>query len=81
MKLCYSERLRSNYLLIENTTDRYLTVEHIVRTARMHRAARVKGGKTLIAVAFVQSDGTREPERLLQEFQLSVELGRLTSVA
>lgn len=80
MRICYSDRLRSNYLLIENNTDRELTIEHIERTARLHRCARIKGGKTFLAVAFMRSDGTREPERLLQPFQLAVELGRLTSV-
>lgn len=80
MKLCYSERLRSNYLLIENNTDRNLRVEHIERTARLHRCARIKGGKTFLAVSFMRGDGTRESERLLQPFQLAVELGRLTSV-
>ena len=81
MKLGYSNHLRTNYLILENSTDRHLVVEHIVRTARMHRCARVKGGKTFIAVSFIRSDGTREPEKLLQEFQLKDELGRLTSVS
>lgn len=75
MRLGYSDLLRSNYLVLENSTDRQLTVEHIVRTARMHRCVRVKGGKTFIAVSFVRSDGTREAEKLVQEFQLSEELG------
>lgn len=79
MRLCYSSRLRSNYLLIENS-DRRLTVEHLERTARMHRCARTKGGKTFLAVAFVRSDGKREEERLVQPFQLAAELGHLSPV-
>lgn len=80
MKLGHSDRLRSNYLIIENG-DHKLTVEHIVRTARMHRCARIKGGKTFFAVAVVRSDGTREIERLVQEHQIRALILGLTSVA
>ena len=75
MRLCYSNELRMNYILVESI-DRTLNVDHIVRVARMHRCAKGK----FVAVAFVDSDGTRRSAQLIPEHKLAAGMKGLTSV-
>jgi hypothetical protein len=81
MRLRYSERLRSNYLVIENGHDQKLTADHVIRTARLHRCARFRKGRTLFAISFRRSDGSLDPEIFVSESELRSRFPGLTSVA
>jgi hypothetical protein len=63
VKLGYSKKLRSNYLVVEEAHER--SIAYIARRAEMHRAERKVGGSFRYAVVFVRA-GTKvgEPEFL-----------------
>ena len=74
MKIAYSERLRSNYLLLE--PDEEPSAEEVIRVGMMHSAVRsCCGGQVKVGIARMRPDGRQERAQFVRKRNLQRYLG------